>query len=69
MFDEGGVWRTVHGTPVFIKDGEDVGEAIKNRFGGSSSEGSGKGTLKSAKTGKDVEWHKAQPEDIQKTLK
>ena len=30
--DEGGVWRTIRGTPIFIKEGEDIGEAIKEKF-------------------------------------
>lgn len=68
MADEGGVWKTVHGTPVFIKDGEDIGDAIKNRFGGKESNADSKGVIRSAKTGKDVEWHKAKPEEIQKAL-
>ena len=32
--DEGGVWRTINGVPVFIKDGQSVGDAIAEKFGG-----------------------------------
>jgi len=31
--EEEGVWRTIRGTPVFIKEGQDVGDAIKEKFG------------------------------------
>lgn len=31
--DEGGVWRTINGSPVFIKDGQSVDDALAERFG------------------------------------
>jgi hypothetical protein len=31
--DEGGVWRTINGSPIFIKDGQSVDDALKERFG------------------------------------
>lgn len=68
MADAGGVWKTIHGTPVFIKDGQDVGEAIKERFAGSDSDGEGEsGTFKGAK-GAEIKWHRAQPKEFQDAL-
>ncbi|NQT22344.1 MAG: hypothetical protein HQ579_02780 [Candidatus Omnitrophica bacterium] len=31
--DEGGVWRTIKGSPVFIKDGQSVNDALREKFG------------------------------------
>lgn len=31
--DEGGVWRTIKGSPVFIKGGQSVDDALKEKFG------------------------------------
>jgi phage gp29-like protein len=31
--DEGGVWRTIRGTPIFIKDGQSIDDAVKDKFG------------------------------------
>ena len=39
--DIGGVWRTINGTPVFIKEGQDIKEAIKEKFGDESKGESG----------------------------
>jgi hypothetical protein len=31
--EENGAWRTINGTPVFIKEGQSIDDAIKARFG------------------------------------
>lgn len=50
--DEGGVWRTINGTPVFIKEGQDVGEAVRERFGkGKAEKEPSKGTRKKKEAG------------------
>jgi hypothetical protein len=36
--EEGGVWRTINGSPVFIKEGQSVEDAIKEKLGGGKGE-------------------------------
>ncbi len=45
-----GIWRTINGTPVYIKDGESLGDAIKEKF---DDEGGGRTkTVRTDESGK-----------------
>jgi len=50
--DEGGQWVTMHGQPVFIRDGQSAADAAKERFGTEVSHSGGKGGGKLEETGK-----------------
>ena len=43
--EEGGIWRTIHGSPVFIQEGESLNEALTRRFGTKGKEGTVEFTL------------------------
>ncbi len=69
--NEDGVWRTIRGTPIFIRDGQSMDDAIKERFGDKESSSSSDKPNSSAQyIEKDKKWTtsdgKALPEHIAK---